>query len=130
MLKRLVLTFCFLLASFVAQAEMLPDLTILEVKGGNPGEIWVRIKNIGQATSAPSSFFVFLQFASDLQARFASPHPGLAPGEEKWVLIKSKTKFPLSKAKYSIRVNGSGKGTIKESDFSNNVKMGNFSGKP
>ncbi|HEV7239159.1 MAG TPA: CARDB domain-containing protein [Thermoanaerobaculia bacterium] len=130
MFKRLVLIFCFVLASFVARAEVLPDLTILEVKGEKPGEIWVRIKNIGQAPSAPSSFSVFIQFASPLQARFTSPHPGLAPGEEKWVLIKSKTKFPLSKAKYNIRVNGNGNGKVKESDFSNNGKMGNFSEKP
>jgi hypothetical protein len=131
MFKRFVFLVSFVLASFVAQAAPLPDLTIVEVKTGlvDKGEIWVRIKNIGQATSAPSAFHVVLHnfvFSPGKTVIFASPHPGLAPGAEKWVLIKASDS--LAQVKYIIRVNGQAQ--IKESNFSNNAKVGQFSEKP
>lgn len=131
MFKRLALIVCLALASVAVHAAPLPDLTILEVKGGNldNGEILVRIKNIGKATSAPSAFHVFLNSSNagdePHNVTLSSPHPGLTPGQEKWVLIK--TKYLLSQVKYGIRVNGQAQ--IKESNFSNNSK-GQFGGKP
>jgi hypothetical protein len=131
MFKRFVFIVVFVLASSAAQAAPLPDLTIVEVKAGIPdkGEIWVRIKNIGQATSAPSAFHVVLHNFLGFPGKtviFASPHPGLASGAEKWVLIKSNDS--LAQVKYTIRVNG--KAQINESNFSNNSKVGQFSEKP
>jgi CARDB len=132
MLKRLASIVCLVLMSVAVQAAPLPDLTILEVKSGSldKGEIWVHIKNIGNATSAPSAFHVFLDSAvlgSDPNKITLSwPHPGLTPGKDQWVLIK--TKYLLSQVKYGIRVNGQAQ--IKESNFSNNSKVGQFGGKP
>jgi hypothetical protein len=129
MIKRFVLGFCLVLASSVAQAEPLPDLTIIDVGTGTNGVIWAHIKNIGQAASAPSVFYVSLYaFPGNpsMKTSFAAPHPGLAAGADQWVLIK--TTYGLPQVKYNIRVNGNG--LIKESNTLNNGKFGQFAYKP
>lgn len=131
MFRHFVLVVCVAFTPLVAHALPLPDLTIVEVKSGNldKGEIFVRIRNVGAGPSAPSKFHVFLSAFPGQPGKtmtFSSPHPGLLAGQSKWVLINTKTM--LSQVKYGIRVNGQAQ--IKESNFSNNARVGQFGGKP